>query len=80
MTLKYRINYYTFPFAEPVYISAYKILGIWMKINYNQRGCFLNHSGTFCETLTEAEERISLHKRNMERAGDWAIRGKEKII
>lgn len=73
MNIKYRILLITFFDAEPIYVSQYKILGIWMNIG-KYKNHFFRSSDTYCETLFEAQKRIELMQRNMKRAESWWVK------
>jgi len=80
MTLKYRIKRRTYPFADAAFFAQYRILGMWLYINHKGSGRFTTWaSGTYCESLEEARERIKRHKNNMQRA-DEAVGRCTKVI
>lgn len=72
LKFKYRIIEYSFPTAPTIYFAQYKILGVWMFIGTNKN--YLTHlsNATYCESYLEALNKISKHKKNMERANEWA--------
>ena len=79
MILKYRIKRFTFLKAKTLYIAQYNFLKMWLSINDRQKGNFTYNPRTYCESITDAEKRIELHKINMLRASEWNSKYK-KII
>ena len=79
MNLKYRIKKYTFIWAPSFYTAQYKILGMWLNINIMGIGRFSLPSSVICENIEEAQNRIRLHKLNMDRAKEWVNRESEII-
>lgn len=77
MSLKYRIKEYTFPFTPNLYSAQYKILGIWVYINNVGTGSIRFKNSCYIYNFKDADERIQLHKDNMERAIHWWDKGKK---
>jgi len=71
MKLKYRIKKYSFPNTNEIWIAQYKILGIWMNIDYKNVGHLLTPPLCYCESYEESYGRIYKHKENMKRAKEW---------
>lgn len=71
MKLKYRIKKIEFALAEPIFIAQYKIFGLWLNINDRQVGRFFTLSTCYCENIEDAQNRINIHKKNLERADSW---------
>ena len=77
--MKYRIKKIEFAFAETIFVAQYKIFGLWLNINDRQIGMFLTTDICYCETIEDAQKRIDLHKKNLNRARSWCSR-KSMII
>jgi len=71
MTLKYRIQKIEIQDENTVFVSQYRILGIWMNIGLT-RGHFHKECDTQCGTVLEARGRIQKHKDLLKRSGKWA--------
>jgi hypothetical protein len=69
--LKYRIQKIQFPSEQPIYVSQYRFLGVWLNIGIS-RGHFFKESCTYCGSIIEAKERVKKHKALMSSSGEWA--------
>jgi len=77
MRLKYRIKEYTFPFSPNLYSAQYKFLGMWVYINNVVTGNIRFKNSCYIYSFKEADDRIQLHKDNMERAKEWWDKSKK---
>jgi len=73
MTLKYRVQKIEIPEETTVFVSQYRILGIWMNIGLT-RGHLMKECDTQCYSFLEATDRVKKHKKLMSRSGKWADR------
>jgi len=72
MKLRYRIKYKAFLSGDILYFAQYRILGIWMNINYKGTGQLLKWNRSVqCTTPEQARARISDHKKSMELSKNW---------